>query len=119
MTDAQWDLMNAVWAAEQATARQLTEDLRPTRGWAYSTVKTQLDRLAAQGLIEARKVGNVWEYRAAMSQDDARQSAWKRFVKVAFGGGAVPALAFAAEQQGLDQDERQALLDLVDRDTPE
>ena len=36
--------------------------LEHTQGWAYSTVKTMLDRLVEMGYVKARRVGNVYEY---------------------------------------------------------
>ena len=49
--DTEWDLLDALWRVERATARQVTEALETRRGWAYSTVKTMLDRMVDKGLV--------------------------------------------------------------------
>ena len=122
ITAPQWDLLDALWALGPATARQVADHLTPTRGWAYSTVKTMLDRMAAKGLVAARQVGNVWEYTPAVEVADARRSAWRRFVDAAFGGATQPALAFVMKEAKLTPRQRQALLDALDepavRSTP-
>ncbi|MFT5585537.1 MAG: BlaI family penicillinase repressor [Cognaticolwellia sp.] len=114
MTDAQWDIMDALWTAGSASASDLTTALKERRGWAYSTVKTQLDRMGKAGMVHAEKQGGVWTYSAVLSRECARRSAWERFRDVVFGGSAAPALAFAAQEEDLSDAERQALLELID-----
>ncbi len=114
ITDAEWRLLEALWILERATARQVADDLHDAHQWAYSTVKTMLDRMAAKGLVDARQVGNVWEFTAAVKPDDARRSAWKRFVGSAFGGAVAPALAFIASEARLTKKQREALLALLE-----
>lgn len=116
--ETEWDLLEALWAAERATAREITEAVATRRGWAYSTVKTLLDRMVEKGLVNARQVGNVWEYSAALPRQKARRWAWRRFVDMAFGGAVAPSLAFVAkETEKLSKHERaelRALLDQID-----
>lgn len=112
--DTEWDLLEALWSAERATAREVSEVLAKKRGWAISTTKTLLDRMVTKGLVSARQVGNVWEYTPAMRRVDARRSAWADFIGKAFGGAATPALQFLAKEAKLskkDLVELRALLD--------
>lgn len=114
ITDAEWRLLEALWHLQQATARQVADELHDAQQWAYSTVKTMLDRMATKGLVNARQVGNVWEFTAAVRPDDARRSAWKRFVGSAFGGAVAPALAFIASEARLTKKQREALQALLE-----
>ena len=110
----EWDLLEALWTAERATAREVAEALAKKRGWTVSTTKTLLDRMVSKGLVAARQVGNVWEYTPAVRRVDARRSAWADFVGKAFGGAAAPALHFLANEAKLsktDLAELRALLD--------
>src|SRR5262252_1650037 len=115
-TDTEWDLLEVLWRLERATARQVAEALAKKRGWAYSTVKTLLDRMVAKGLVSARQVGNVWEYRAAVARREARRSAWRRFLASAFGGATAPALEFLAREAPLTRKQRAALRALLERE---
>src|SRR4051794_21223023 len=112
--ETEWDLLNALWDAEQATAREVTESLAGKRGWAYSTVKTMLDRMVEEGVVTARQVGNVWEYTPAMPRQKAQRWAWRKLVDVAFGGAAAPTLAFVAKETKLSKNDRAALRALLD-----
>jgi predicted transcriptional regulator len=107
--DTEWDILEALWAAGRATAREVAEALASRRGWAYSTVKTLLDRMVDKGLVAGRQVGNVWEYRAAVPRNRARWWAWRRFVDVAFDGAVAPTLAFVAREARLSRQDREAL----------
>jgi BlaI family penicillinase repressor len=113
ISDAEWDLLEALWALGPTTARQVAEHLHDERGWAYSTVKTQLDRMVVKGLVRARQVGNVWEFAAAVEAAEARRSAWKRFVNAAFGGAIEPALRFIAADAKLTPTQRRRLLAML------
>jgi len=62
LTKLEWVLLDALWSAGQATATDLQKQLVDSQGWAYSTVKTMLDRLVKLGHVKARRVGNVYEY---------------------------------------------------------
>lgn len=114
ITDAEWHLLEALWSLESATARQIADHLRGDQEWAYSTVKTMLDRMSVKGLVNARQVGHVWEFTAALKPDDARRSAWRRFIGSAFGGAIAPALAFIASEARLTRKQREALQSLLD-----
>lgn len=113
--ETEWDLLEALWATERATAREVAERLSKKRGWTVSTTKTLLDRMVGKGLVAARQVGNVWEYTPAVKRVEARRSAWAEFVGKAFGGSAAPALHFLAEEARLSKKDLAELRALLDR----
>ncbi len=112
--ETEWDLLEALWSAERATAREVCEALEKKRGWAVSTTKTLLDRMVKKGLVSARQVGNVWEYTPLLRQVDARRSAWADFLGKAFGGAAGPALQFLARDAKLTKKELAELRALLE-----
>ena len=113
IAETEWDVLEALWQRQAATAREIAEMLHESRGWAYSTVKTMLDRMVDKQLVAARKVGTVWEYRPAVEQADARRTAWRRFVDTAFGGSLAPALEFLATDAKLSRRQRDKLAKLL------
>jgi BlaI family penicillinase repressor len=112
--ETEWDLLDALWTAERATAREVAEALEKKRGWAVSTTKTLLDRMVGKGLVAARQVGNVWEYTPAVRRVDARRGAWADFVGKAFGGASAPALHFLAREAKLSKKELAELRAMLD-----
>ncbi len=119
INDTEWDLLGVLWQRERATAREVAEALEERRGWAYSTVKTMLDRMLEKGLVSARRVGNVWEYSAAIARAAARRSAWRRFVDTVFEGSASPVLGLLASDLRLSKRQREQLQKLIDHEDEE
>ena len=78
--------MNALWQGPPASARELLERLGPKAGWAYTTIKTMLDRLVEKRIVQVRKRGNAGLYEARLSREEARTSALRSLVDRAFGG---------------------------------
>jgi len=114
LSESEWALLKVLWERERATAREVTEALSATRGWAYSTVKTMLERLVEKGAVSGRKVGRAWEFSPAITPEQARRSAWRKFVDKAFGGALDPALRFLATETELTASQREALRALLD-----
>jgi BlaI family transcriptional regulator, penicillinase repressor len=111
--ETEWDILDVLWDRQRGTAREVAEALTDKRGWAYSTVKTMLDRMVDKGLVAGRQVGNVWEYAPAMPRQKAQRWAWRRFVDVAFGGAVAPSLAFVARDTKLSKKDRAELRALL------
>src|SRR5262249_43781204 len=111
--DSEWDLLEALWSLERGTAREVAEALAAKHGWAYSTVKTLLDRMVTKHLVRARQVGNVWEYAPNVPRAQARRFAWGRFIERAFGGAVAPALQFLASDAQLTKKQRDTLRALL------
>ena len=45
INDSEWELLAVLWQRGHGTAREVTDALADSKGWAYSTVKTMLDRM--------------------------------------------------------------------------
>jgi BlaI family penicillinase repressor len=113
--ETEWDILDALWQLERGTAREVSERLAGKRRWAYSTVKTLLDRMVDKGLVVGRQVGNVWEYTPSLPRQKAQRWAWRRFVDVAFGGAVAPSLAFVAKESKLTKQERAELRTILEQ----
>ena len=54
LTDAEWSVMEQLWAAPGSTGRALTAALEQKTGWSRSTTLTLLRRLAEKGAVLGR-----------------------------------------------------------------
>ena len=115
LAKAEWSLMEALWARGRATAPDLQNDLQDHQGWAYSTVKTMLDRLVDKGFVNSRRVGNVYEYSAKLR----RRSAVGRVVDDVFDrvleGSVTPFLDRLIESRRLSRNEIDDLREMLDK----
>ena len=92
LTDAEWKVMRCLWDKSPATARELCDRLET--GWAYTTVKTFLDRLVEKGAVRARRRGQKDVYTPAWKEADARRAAVRALAAKAFDGAVGPMVHF-------------------------
>ena len=52
LTEPEWIIMNVLWDRHPAKARGIVERLPESVNWAYTTVKTMLDRLVEKKAVE-------------------------------------------------------------------
>jgi predicted transcriptional regulator len=115
LSDAEWKVMNAVWRRRAgATARQVLESVAAETGWAYSTVKTLLERLVEKGALEASFAGRAARYRPRLARRRALRAAARSLMGRAFGGAAGPLVHFLLRSEKLTAEERDELRRMLD-----
>ena len=80
------DCMNTLWPMGEASVRQIRDQLAGRLPRAYTTIMTIMDRLARKGVVERRKAGRNYVYRANLSAAEARSQALGQVVNGFFGG---------------------------------
>jgi BlaI family transcriptional regulator, penicillinase repressor len=116
LSEAEWQIMKALWRCQPATVRDLIGCLPPDVDWAYTTVKTMLTRLEAKRAVSERKIKNVSLYEALVSPQTARGSAWSHFLNLAFDGAMEPLLHFLVRERKLTKKQRRQLAELLDQE---
>lgn len=115
LSEAEWQIMNALWAHHPATARELMEQMPENNTWAYTTVKTMLSRLIGKNAVTERKRGNTSVYEPLISQQTARRNALKTVVDKILGGRMEPIMHYLIEEKKLSTRERRELIDLLNK----
>lgn len=110
LTEAEWQIMNALWEAWPVTARQIADRLPENVNWAYTTIKTMLTRLAEKQAIKETKKGSIGIYEPILTRQNARRNALKSLANQAFDGAFGPLMHFLLEDQNLSAKQRQELL---------
>lgn len=116
LTDSEWLIMDALWQQHPATARDVSGLLPEETEWAYTTIKTMLNRLTEKGAVSERKVGNVSLYEPIVTQEKARRSAIRSLLDRAFGGSFEPMISFLAKDREIPEKQRQKLLEMLDEE---
>ena len=115
LTEAEWEIMKVIWEKEPCAAGTVQESLAESRGWAYSTVKTTMDRMAEKGLLQIQRIRNLQLFKSRVSEVDAKRGEFRKMLKRAFDGALTPMMQFLIEHEGLSKDESQQLRKLVNR----
>lgn len=113
LTEAEWQIMNALWEDHPATARQISGRLPTGVKWAYTTIKTMLTRLAEKKAVSEAKKGNTSYYEPLISRNKARRSALRSLVNQAFDGTFGPLMHFLVEQETLSEKQRAELIEVL------
>lgn len=109
LSEAEWKLMQALWRSSPASAREVHGAVASATGWAYTTVKTMLDRLVEKGVLRSKMRSNQAFYTPTVSQEAARSSAVQALVARAFDGKLGGLFAHMTDEDALSAKERAEL----------
>jgi BlaI family transcriptional regulator, penicillinase repressor len=109
LSEAEWQIMNALWKLYPATAREVIERIPVEKSWAYTTVKTMLSRLVAKKVVAEVKRGNTSYYEPLIEQEQAQKSAVSHLLDKVLEGAAAPLMLFLLEKGTFSRQEREAL----------
>lgn len=113
ISDAEWDVMERVWADGPCAAGDVIKSLRETHDWNHSTIRTLLARLVEKGALAYDVDGARYIYRAAVSRADCVRREGRSFLEKAFGGDVAALLAHFVEDASLDRDQVEQLRQLL------
>ena len=113
LSDGEWEILKVVWEQEPCTAGTVQESLAETRDWAYSTVKTTMDRMVEKGFLEIERIRNLQLFRSCISEVDAKRGEFRKMLKRAFDGALTPMMQFLIEHEGISKEEASQLRKLV------
>ncbi|MGA3268166.1 MAG: BlaI/MecI/CopY family transcriptional regulator [Verrucomicrobiota bacterium] len=113
LTEAEWSIIKAVWDDEPCTAPEVRARLARRTGWAYSTVRTLMDRMTAKGVLSARKEGKMTIYHSAITRVQAQRGELLYALKHAFNGALTPMVQCLLESGDLSTEELARLEALI------
>jgi predicted transcriptional regulator len=113
LSEAEWQVMNALWKKHPATAREIIARMETDNGWAYTTVKTMLTRLAVKRAVSEEKRGNTSWYTPLVDQSSARKSALETVFDRVLEGTVAPLFNFLIEERKLSRKEREELIRML------
>jgi len=115
LTEAEWGIMKVVWDKQPCTAGTVQEELAGARNWAYSTVKTTMDRMVEKGFLKIEKMRNLQLFSSRISEVEAKRGEFRRMLQRAFDGALTPMMQFLIEHEGLSSQEASELRKLVNK----
>jgi len=113
LTEAEWKLLECLWAFSPRTGRETVEYMSKHVGWTRSTTLTMLRRMTEKGLICCDESGAVLSYSPLVRREDAVQRQTESFIDRVYKGSISLLINSLTEKQKLsreDIDELQAIL---------
>jgi BlaI family penicillinase repressor len=113
LSDAEWQIMNALWKKHPATAREIIGQMEGKVDWAYTTVKTMLSRLTIKKAVSETKLGNTSTYEPLVDRQNAQKNALSALFDRVLDGAAAPLMHFLIEEKKISKKERNELIRML------
>ena len=117
LTQAEWQIMNALWEKHPATARDIMSRLPKGVKWAYTTIKTMLSRLVEKEAVSEHKQANTSIYEPLVSQRKARLSAFRLLLDQSFDGAMGPLMHFLLQEEKLNDKQKKELIEILQNES--
>jgi len=114
ISEAEWEVMKAVWAQSPVTATSVMEQLEARMSWKPTTVKTLLSRLVKKGALGFRKEGKNYSYFPLIKEEECLLAESRSFLDRLYGGSLQPLLANFLKDERLSQEEIDELRRMLD-----
>jgi len=106
--------MKEVWRLENATVRDIYEQLRERRDVAYTTVLTMMKILEQKGYVKKNRAERAFVYRATRPRQQVLGGMVREFIDRVFDGASRPMLLHLVKETKLNDKERRALLRAIE-----
>ena len=113
LTDQELEIMKIVWQRENATVRDVYEEMLKSRKIAYTTVMTMMGILEQKGRLTKELRDRAYVYSPAEPQGEVVGNMVHDFVKRVFDGSAKPLLVHLIENKKIDAAELDEIAKLL------
>jgi predicted transcriptional regulator len=115
ISQAEWKVMEEVWAMPPQSASAVQANLAGREGWALATVNTLLRRLTAKGALRVEKQGREHWYYPLVAREVCVLRESRSLVDRLFRGRIAPLVAAFVEDESLTEAEIAELRQILDR----
>lgn len=114
ISDAEWKVMEALWAIRGGTAAQVISQLAVSTEWNHRTIRTLLRRLVEKGFVQRIEQAGGSAYAATARRRDCVRKEGKSFMERVFSGDPNSLLLHFAREAKLTPKKLQQLRQLLD-----
>lgn len=114
ISEAEWEVMEALWMSSPLSAHQIIETL-DHKEWNPKTVKTLLFRLEKKGAISHEAERREYMYFPLVEKAEYVKTEGQSFIKKLFNGATAPMMAHFIKNQKMTKEELQEIRKLIDQ----
>ena len=107
-------IMKVLWHHGKASAREVHEEISQDFDWAYSTTRTNLERMVRKGLLRKKDFHGLFLYAPGVSKVAALAARVKEFAEQVLELDPAPVVSLFAEGNRLSAEEIEQLERLLD-----
>lgn len=106
ISDAEMDVMNAVWSMEQPVSiSALLEYFSESKGWKSQTLSTFAARLVKKGLLSVKKEKKANYYSSIVSEEEYKNAIAKGMIDTVYNGSPKKMVAALYDGKAISQSE--------------
>lgn len=105
LSDTELDVMRTLWKGGRLSAREVHDRVGPSRGWAYSTTRTILDRMVEKGHVEKASFHGIFLYTPRLSRAAGLAAMVRDFAERVAETGAAPVVSLFAGSESWSDEE--------------
>lgn len=113
ISNAEFEVLDALWEEHPASAKTLVERLNEKKPWHEKTVKTLLNRLVKKEAVSFEKVQRSYLYSPLLQREDYTQTESISLIDRLFSGRVSPLIAGFAKNKNLQQDDIEDLKQII------
>lgn len=113
LDELQLELMKVLWENGEATVQAIREALAEDK--AIQTINTVLQRLRKKGIVDYRKEGRQYVYRALVSEEETKSKEVDSFVNRWFQGNSSVLVNHLIKEGDFEADELEQLKSLINK----
>jgi BlaI family penicillinase repressor len=100
ISEAEWEVMKALWSKAPSTANEVVQFLETNTGWKPNTIKTLISRLVKKKAVGFKEEGRSYLYYPLVSEAECRKAESRSFLNKIYGGSLKPMLVnFLTEEK--------------------
>lgn len=115
ITNTEFEVLNALWDKNPATANELIEQLNKKKPWHEKTVKTLLSRLVKKQAIGFEKQQRSYSYYPLIEREDYTQTESQSLIERLFSGQLSPLVAGFAKEKQLQKEDINELKAIIEQ----
>ncbi len=115
LTELQLAILQVLWDRSEATTQDIHSRLHAERGLALTTVATLLSRLEKRGILEHRKDGRQYVYRALVTRPEVRRSKIRELTETLFEGDAAALISHLVRSDETGESDLERIKAMISR----
>jgi BlaI family transcriptional regulator, penicillinase repressor len=114
LTTQEEQAMLAVWKAGEGNVKSFLQNIDPPRP-PYTTLASTIKNLEKKGYLESTLVGNVYLYKAAVSEEEYKKKFMSGVVKSYFENSYKELVNFFVDQKKLTARELKEIIEMIEK----
>lgn len=115
LSEAEWHVLESLWADSPKVGSQIVADMEVRKGWSRSTTLTMLRRMTEKGLLACDDSGKMKTYTSLVPREDAVKKETESFLDRVYQGSVSMLLNSFVKKQRLSAGEIKELREILDQ----